>query len=79
MNWMQFYTSVPSVPLTCQDHYLLCHCKTLCLHNSATLQVLTLASQAEKELMAQVDALHITATGSVIAVIINHLLWQSIE
>lgn len=40
------------------------------LHNSATLQVLTLVSQGEKELMAQVDVSHITAIGSVIAVII---------
>lgn len=51
-----------------------------CLPNSATLQVLTLAFQGENELMAQVNVLHIAATGSVIAVItITYLLWQSIE
>lgn len=41
----------PQRSLTCQDCYLLCHCKTLSLHNSAKLQVLTLGAQVE-ELMA---------------------------
>lgn len=50
------------------------------LQNSATLQVLALVFQEEKELMAQVDVLRIAATRSVIAVIIIiYLLWQNIK